>query len=163
MKQQITSVLGITSDRNTHTHTFNTKLAMSIIILILVSIAFTSCNNYPKGSILSFTSKKNRVTNEWKNVKALENSTDITSNYNKYELNLSKDGNAKLIANYKFLGVDFDFETNGTWAFMNDSKKIYFNYDNDSADGIYQILKLEKNEMWLKKEGEALELHYVTQ
>lgn len=163
MKQQITSVLGLRSSRNASKHTFKTKLAMALLLSAMVGATFTSCDNYPEGPLISLTSKTDRVTNNWKIAQAIENGTDVTSNYNQYELNLSENGTAKLTAKYTFLGVNFDFETNGTWAFVSDSQKIAFNYENDAADGVYQILKLKEDEMWLQKEGEALELHYVTQ
>jgi uncharacterized beta-barrel protein YwiB (DUF1934 family) len=78
-------------------------------------------------------------------------------------MNLSKDGTAKLTAKYLFLGASFDFVTNGTWSFVDDTKKLSFNYENDGADGVYVILKLKEDEMWLKEDGGTLELHYVTQ
>lgn len=138
------------------------KIAMFFSVIAIALFAFTSCETYPEGPLISLVSKTDRVTNSWKVAQALDNGTDVTANFNQYELNLAKDGTAELTAKYVFLGVNFDYTTNGTWAFVSDSEKISFNYENDNADGVYQILKLKENEMWLKEDGGTLELHLVT-
>jgi hypothetical protein len=163
MKNQSTSVSGVTPNSNKQINMFKTKLTIAVLFLSLVTIGFTSCDNYPDGPLISLVSKTDRVTNNWKIAQAFKDSVDVTSDYNQYELNLSKDGTAKLTAKYVFLGANFDFVTNGDWTFVDDTKKISFNYENDSADGVYQILKLKEDEMWLKEDGGTLELHYVTQ
>jgi len=139
------------------------KIAMFFSVIAITLIAFTSCETYTEGPLVSLVSKTDRVANNWKVAQALDNGTDVTANYNQYELNLSKDGSAELTAKYTFLGANFDYVTSGTWAFVSDSEKISFNYENNNADGVYQILKLKTDEMWLKEDGGTLELHYVTQ
>lgn len=139
-----------------------TKISISILLMALTIVSFTACEDYPEGPAISLLSKTDRVANNWKVAQALNDSADVTSDYNRYELDLSKTGNAELTAKYSFLSINFDFTTTGTWSFLNDSKKIAFNFENDNADGIYVITKLMEDEMWLKKEGESLELHYVT-
>jgi len=139
-----------------------TKLSVSILLIAFTAITFTSCEDYPEGPAISLISKTNRVANNWRVAQALNDGIDVTSDYDKYELNLSKTGTAELIANYSILGSDFEFTTAGTWAFVNDSEKISFNYENNNADGIFQILKLKEDEMWLKEDGGTTEIHYVT-
>jgi len=163
MKNQSATVSGATPNRNEQKGMFKTKLTVAVLFLALVATTFTSCENYPDGPLISLVSKTERVTNNWKIAQAFDASVDVTSNFDQYELNLSKDGTAKLTAQYVFLGVNFDFVTNGTWSFVNDSQKISFDYENDGADGVYQILKLKEDEMWLKEDDGTLELHYVTQ
>lgn len=163
MKQKTTSILGITSKNNPSKCGLSKQLTLTLLAALLVVFTFSSCNSYPEGPLISLTSKTERVTNSWKIVQALEDGVDVTSDYNKYELIATNNGEARLTANYTFLGAKFDFETEGTWSFVNDFKEIAFNYDNDSADVVYQILKLTEDEMWLKENGTTLELHYVTQ
>jgi hypothetical protein len=163
MKNLSVTVSGTTPNRNEQTDTFKSKFSMYALFLFCIAFTFSGCENYPDGPFISLLSKVERVSNNWKIAQAIDDSTDVTSNYNQYELNLSKDGTAKLTAKYVFLGVNLDFTTNGTWTFVSDSKKIAFNYENDSADGVYQILKLEEDEMWIKEDGGTLELHYVNQ
>ncbi len=136
------------------------KIILSLIIIIVLSIA--SCKKYPDGPFLSLRSKTERVANAWRVGQAIDNGSDVTSDYNKYELTTTKGGNASLSAKYKFLGINYEYVTNGTWVFVSDKEKISFNFENDDADAVYQILKLKEDEMWLKKDGGTLELHLVT-
>jgi hypothetical protein len=139
-----------------------TKLTISILLIAFTAITFTSCEDYPEGPAISLISKTNRVANNWRVAQALNDGVDVTADYDKYELNLSKTGTAELIASYSILGSDFEFTTNGTWAFVNDSEKISFDYDNNDASGVYVIIKLKEDEMWLKEDGGTTEIHYVT-
>lgn len=154
--------LRITTNGKEQKGKLKSKITMFISVVAIALFAFTSCDTYPEGPLISLVSKTDRVANNWKVAQALNDGKDVTANFNQYELNLAKNGTAELIAKYLFLGVNFEYTTNGSWNFVSDSEKISFNYENDNADGVYQILKLKENEMWLKEDGGTLELHYVT-
>jgi hypothetical protein len=134
----------------------------SITALIMVSgmLAF-GCEDYPDGPAISLKPKAERVGNEWKVGQALDNGTNVTADYTRYELDLTSGGAATLTAQYSLLGLEYDFATDGTWEFVSDEQKISFDFANDLADGVYEILKLETNEMWLKEDGGTLELHFI--
>lgn len=153
----------ITTNGNEQKSKLKSKIAMLFSVIAIVLFAFTSCDSYPEGPLISLVSKTDRVANNWKVAQALDDGKDVTANFNQYELDLAKDGTAELTAKYLFLGVNFDYTTNGSWAFVSDSEKISFNYENNTADGVYQILKLKADEMWLKEDDGTLELHFVTQ
>lgn len=134
----------------------------SITALIMVSgLLVFGCQDYPEGPSVSLIPKADRVGNDWKVGEALDNGTNVTADYSRYELDLTPGGAATLTAQYTLLGIAYDFVTNGTWAFVSDEKKISFDFANDQADGVYEILKLETNDMWLKEDGGTLELHFV--
>ncbi|NDP22344.1 MAG: hypothetical protein GZ091_14870 [Paludibacter sp.] len=141
----------------------NLKFASLILLLTIVSVSFTSCSKYPDGPIVSLVSRAERVANNWKVGQAFDDGKDVTANYNQYEMDLTKAGAASLTAKYTVLGVTFDFTTSGTWSFISNFEKITFDFDNNSSDGVYKILRLTENEMWLKEDAGTLELHYVTQ
>ncbi len=132
-------------------------------LLTLTLVLFASCQPYPDGPLISLMSRADRVANNWKVGQAIDNGTEVTTNYNQYNLNLTKAGAASLTAKYVVLGTNFDFTTNGTWSFISNNSKITFNFDNNDADGVYQILRLTETEMWLKKDAGTLELHFVPQ
>ncbi|MCL6259812.1 hypothetical protein M3O96_11980 [Aquiflexum sp. TKW24L] len=138
------------------------KRLKSITALIMVSgmLAF-GCEDYPDGPAVSLIPKAERVGNEWKVGEALDNGTNVTANYSRYELDLTPGGAATLTAQYSLLGMEYDFVTDGTWEFVSDEQKISFDFANDLADGVYEILKLETNDMWLKEDGGTLELHFI--
>jgi len=103
------------------------------------------------------------VANNWRIAEALNNGNDVTSDYNKYELDLTKEGGASLSAKYVIFGTTYEYTTSGTWTFVSDKEKISFNFDNDNADGVYRILKLKEKEMWLRQESGTMEYHFVPQ
>jgi hypothetical protein len=74
-----------------------------------------------------------------------------------------KEWQCKPQAKYTFAGIDYEYSTSGDRSFVNNKEKISFNYNFDSADGAYQILRLNENEMWLKEHEGTLELHFVSQ
>jgi hypothetical protein len=135
-----------------------TLLSAAAALLLSVS----ACKKYPDGPNISFTSATDRVTNNWKVEEALDNGKDVTADYTKYELDNTKGGSSTLTAKYKWWGTEYEYVTTGTWKFMSDEAKIAFDFSNDDADGIYTILKLEEDKMWIKKDGEPLELHLMT-
>ncbi len=139
------------------------KIKTLIFVGFFTILTFTSCMKYPDGPLLDFRSTTERVSNNWKIGEALENDKDVTSDYSKYELSLTKEGDANLTANYKVFGVVFEFVTDGTWAFVSKEEKITFNFDNDNADGVFKILRLTEDEMWLENSDETLELHFINQ
>jgi hypothetical protein len=138
------------------------KVNYFVPLILAALFILTSCDKYPDGGSISLRSKAERVANNWRVSEALEDGKNVTSDYDQYELDLTKGGSATLSARYSFLGVHFDYSTSGTWTFLSDKEKISFNYDKDDADAIYRILKLEEDEMWLREEGGSLELHFVT-
>lgn len=143
------------------TATENYMKTLRLIMAVTGLFTFTMCNKYDEGPMLSLRSKTERVANNWKVAQAIEDGKDVTGDYNKYELDLTKTGNARLSAEYKFVRVSYKFETDGTWSFVNDKENISFNYKNDDADAVYRILKLHEDEMWLRKDGTTLEFHLV--
>jgi len=136
------------------------QIILSLITVTLLSVS--SCKKYPDGPGFSLRTKTSRVVNNWKIVQAFDNGKEVTSDYNKYELSLTKTGKASLAVKYVILGLNFEYVTNGTWAFVSNKEKISFDFENNDADKVYKILKLEEDEMWLKEDTGTLELHYVT-
>ncbi|MCH7411365.1 hypothetical protein MM239_18365 [Belliella sp. DSM 111904] len=130
-------------------------------LLVATAFAFQSCDDYPDGPLVSLKSKTERVANDWKIGEALDEGTDITSDYERYELSLTKDGEAILTANYNLLGINYEFTTSGTWVFLSNETKLSFDFENDDADGIYEILRLKEDELWLKEDAGTIELHFM--
>ncbi|MCD6018783.1 MAG: hypothetical protein K0S53_1904 [Bacteroidetes bacterium] len=92
-----------------------------------------------------------------------DNGNDVTFDYDRYSLNFSEKGEVNLLANFKVRRSSYEYNTIGTWFFLNNHKKLLLDFENNNADGVYHILKLQEEEIWLKKEGEPLELHFVSQ
>lgn len=131
------------------------------IIMALILGVSTGCKKYEEGPVISLRTKKARVANTWKIEKAFNDGQDVTSSYDQYELYMSKDGDAKLVAIYAYGDFTGEFETDGTWKFEDSKETLVLDYEDDDADEKYQILKLKENELWLREEGQDTELHLI--
>lgn len=134
-------------------------IKIAILFTVLFFLALTSCNKYEDGPVLSFVSRNERVANTWKMDKAIENGVDVTSNYDRYVVTLTKSGSASFTAHFSLLSLEYDYVTNGTWSFESNDDKLKLDYENDLVDATYVILKLKENELWLRQENTELELH----
>lgn len=134
----------------------NAFLKLSIFVSVFV-LTLSSCK-YEDGPFISLRSKEERVTNVWVIDKAFDNGTDVTSDYEQYELNLDKDRNANLTSKYSSGNITFSFTTKGNWVFENKKNDIRFDFDDDDADMVYEILRLKENEFWIKEKGGSREL-----
>ena len=133
----------------------------TMAFIFIVGISFGSCTKYSEGPFVSLRTRTERMANNWKIGKAIDNGTDVTSDYDVYTLDLTKKGEATLTASYLFLGVAYDFTTKGTWSFVNNEVEVSFDFDNNDADGIYEIQSLHEDELWLKDNNSSVELHFV--
>jgi hypothetical protein len=131
-------------------------LAASLIIITL-----TSCKKYDDGPAISLRSREERIANDWRIDQAMEGGSDVTSDFDNYHVVFRKNNTTTLTAKYRFLGVDYEFATAGTWSFEDKDEKLKVDYENDGADATYIILRLKEEELWLRKVGDDLELHLV--
>ena len=135
------------------------KIAFVATIILLQTM--TSCNKYEDGPLVSLRSRNERVANNWRISKALENGNEVTSSFDRYEISFTKENKASLTAHYTFLTLEYDYTTEGTWSFTDNDAKLMVDYDNNLADVTYIILKLEEKELWLREANSNLELHLV--
>ena len=135
------------------------KIFLPVIAFVL--LATTACEKYPEGPNMSLRSRSERVANTWKAAKVTDGNSDVTSDYDQYELDLTKSGGATLTAKYNFFGETFEITTEGTWSFMEKDTKIALDFENNDADNVYRIDKLEEEEMWLREDGGTVEFHFV--
>lgn len=126
-------------------------------------LSITGCKKYDDGPLISLTPREERVANTWVIEKAIEDGQDVTSEYDHYVLTLTTDHSATLDAEYDFFGTLITTETNGTWAFENDESNLALDFEDNVADGTYQILRLTEPQLWLRKVGDDLELRLKEQ
>jgi len=121
----------------------------------------TGCNRYADGPAFSLRSGEERIASNRRVESAKEGSNDVTSFFTQYELRLTTGGDASLQADHELGSLTFSFQTNGRSAFENDDEDLRLDYANDAADEMYRILRLKENELWLRENGDDLELHLV--
>jgi hypothetical protein len=130
-----------------------------LTLALLGSIGLSSCSKYEDGPAFSLRSKKDRITNTWRVERATNGGSDVTGAFNQYELEMLSSGAASLAALYTLGILTFEFQTNGTWSLTNNNEDLRLDFDNNAADKTYEILRLMKDELWLREKGGSLELH----
>ena len=148
------TVVGQTNPKNMNSRT-------PILIALVAVITLSSCQKYEEGPAFSLRTREARVANTWKVDKAMNGDNDVTSSFDQYVLELTKDRDATLTANYSLLGIDFDFTTTGSWDFENSAEDLRLDFEDDDADETYEILRLKEKELWLREKGGDLELQLV--
>jgi hypothetical protein len=138
--------------------TWKTPLAIAAIALLAVG-----CKKYEDGPGVSLVPRTERVANTWVIDKAYSDGEDITSSFDQYVLSLTTGNDATLEANYTLFGVVISYQTTGTWAFANEQEELVLDFEDDAADGSYQILRLTSDELWLRELGGDLELRLKEQ
>ncbi len=135
----------------------------TLLLAFTASLLTTGCKKYDDGPLLSLRSKTERISNTWRVEMATNGGSDVTSDFDQYELQMLHDGDATLAALYNLGNLSFEFQTNGTWSFENNKEDLRLDFENDAADRTYEILRLKEDELWLKEKGDDLELHLVPQ
>lgn len=130
------------------------------MLIALGALGF-SCKKYEYGPEFSLQTKKERVSNNWRVAKAVQNGNDVTDNYEGYEYSLNQAGDATLRFTYRTLGQEYVELTGGTWIFQNNKEKIYMNFADDSKDATFLITKLYENELWIRNDADNVELHLI--
>ena len=135
----------------------------NVAFLLALGFCLPACKKYDEGPLISLTSREERIANTWVIEKAIEAGQYVTSSYDNFVLNLTTAHAATLNAQYVFFGVPVNTETSGTWVFQNNDETLVLDFEDDAADGSYQILRLTEPELWLRKTGDDLELRLKEQ
>jgi len=138
------------------------NILIALSALILTSGMMSCEKKYEDGPAIALQSKKERVVNTWEIEKAISDGEEVTDNYDQYTLAMTKSGDAELEAEYTFVDFSYEYSTNGTWEFSNNKENLVLDFEDDDADAEYQILRLTKDELWLRERGGEDELHLMT-
>lgn len=141
------------------------KRSAWILFFAITFIVFgvVVCEKYGNKILFNWQSKPEQLARNWMIAGATISGKDITSNYDQFVLKLTEKGEANLLAKFKQKQANFDYKTIGSWFLMNNQNKILLDFENNEADVVYHILNLKDGEIWLKKEDEPLELHFVSE
>ncbi len=137
------------------------KTSLKISSFLFALLLTVSCQKYDDGPFFSLASKKARMANNWRLEKAYDGSKDITSEYNRYELDLGKSGSARTGQSYDAGGIVFNYETNGSWNFVNNNENLLLDFEDDDADQVYTILRLQQSSLWIREVGNGKEFHLI--
>jgi len=135
------------------------KSKLYTALVLTFALLAGSCKKYDDGPIISLRSKEQRIANTWKVESAYNDGNNVTSSYEQYELQMLTDGKARLVAIYTLNNVTFEYETDGRWELINDKEDLKLDFEDNSADRTYQILRLKEDQLWIREKGGDLELH----
>ncbi|MBK8615468.1 MAG: hypothetical protein IPN85_18880 [Flavobacteriales bacterium] len=93
--------------------TDETLSIVSILAISALGTLSTGCGKYEDGPDFSLRSRASRIANTWKVESARKGGDDVTSSFTQYELNMTKDGDATLTANYELGDVTFSTRRTG--------------------------------------------------
>ncbi|MBN2682346.1 MAG: hypothetical protein JXR58_07545 [Bacteroidales bacterium] len=129
----------------------------ALFLLLLIVLTFPFCTEYEEGPYFSLRSKEKKVCQKWEveSVTDLQYDETYTSMYRDWEMEISVTGTYTK----KIIYLDQVSSENGTWEF-DGSKHIRFYYTKNNSNFLkkYEIIRLSKNEMWLRDDLE--EIHY---
>ncbi len=136
---------------------------MKIILLALgLMLTFTQCKKYEDNPSISLIPRDERVTQFWELQAAYENETNVTDDYEQYDLTIKDDGTVTLNAEYDMFIGNSAIDTEGTWVFKNNDQTIEFDFEDDSQDQEYQITKLTRKEFRIRELGSEREIYLKT-
>lgn len=126
---------------------------IALFLFILSGLALKGCKKYEDGGTLKSAPKN--ILNTWTLNKVFRNDTEITDRcglgaeangyWCKQIFTFSEGGTGSFIWT-NFLGMD----TNGsiTWSLLDDNGKLFISfYQSEDFDGVFEILKLTKNNL----------------
>ena len=128
---------------------------MRNITIIIISFVFiitsASCTKYEDGPILTFRSKKTRISGTWKyeSIIYVDLNSVVTENLPAIEFTCNKDGS-----------YSDNEDSVGTWKFSGEVDLIINKSKNDSiTETKREIIKLAKKQLWLRVN--KVEHHFI--
>lgn len=124
---------------------------LTLIFALLATSFLPSCKKYDDGPVFSFTSREERVTNDWSAVLVSRNDLDETKLYEFMHLDFKSGGQFEW--KVKKIGDATDSTLTATWELATLDSQIKLSY----ADPVtsepkllyFDIKKLKEKEMWL--------------
>lgn len=139
-----------------------TSFRITLLAVLLMALILPSCQKYDEGPFLSLASAKSRVVNKWKIEQAYANDSDVTSWLNlawpDYSIEMKSDDSYVIT-------MTADTSEVGSWTLDNPKENILTTPTGSMMTTTWNILKLKKNEMWVKYTdwgGTRWEMHLVT-
>lgn len=122
--------------------------------------AMVGCKKYEYDTEQTMQTKKSRLVNEWSPYAYFENGMEKTT-YARFDLTVLGGRSQKANIDY---GIGPLYQYNGVdWKFMNHGNELEFNLG-DAGIRDYEILRLEKDTLWLRtiNSSEQLEYHFAS-
>ncbi len=127
------------------------KSLFALAVMTAFTMGSTGCKKYEEGPTISFIPKKERISNDWRFDKVMNNGVDYTSMYKDFIYKMKNDGT------YELVSGSTTYEK-GTWELVSNKEKIRKKADKSSTYSEVKILKLKEKEMWLLDDDTEIHL-----
>lgn len=121
-----------------------------LAILCFSLLALSACKKYKDGPYISIWSHKERIEGKWVVGYAEKNQQNTTSSY--------KDLVWEFTRNYAVIEITDTAKLNGIWGTMNNDKDFFIDYDN-GARSIFEIIRINREQFWIRNRQSELILH----
>jgi hypothetical protein len=138
------------------------RIIIGLAALFALGTTVSCEKKYEDGPVVSLTPRVERMANTWIFAYAEQDGENVSDEFDQYELYMNAEYEAELDATYRAFGVEYSTTTMGTWSFQNEEEEVKFDYDDDEFDNEFKILRLLKDELWLKDMDENLEIHLLS-
>jgi hypothetical protein len=128
------------------------------LFFLLIFFAI-SCSKFEDGPYFSLLTSKQRLAREWKVEYSINLSTGIShsADFDGWILSFDKNGTYNQTIIYNQVQEDYS----GQWEILGKNQlKLQYTANSENVVNFYTILRLAKNELWLKSESE--EIHYYS-
>ncbi len=127
------------------------KMVKFFSLLILFVTCIYSCTKYDEGSNFSLISPRQRLINNWMLTSYTEGSTDKTSTYYYFEVNLEKDGDFKRT----WKDDNFALTEFGNWDISKDNKIVYLKKQDGQIEA-YDIIQLKNKDLKVRQNANTI-------
>lgn len=130
---------------------------------LLLLTVLPACKKYEDGPYLSFTARKERLSNNWKVDKVYRDGIEYTDQYKEAYPDLvwkfSEDGTVH--RTFTYAGIEA--ENSGTWSFQSNDEEVLVMLNNPATEQVWVILRLMEDDLRIKysTKDEVLEFHFV--
>jgi hypothetical protein len=135
------------------------------VLFVCAILILSSCNKYPDGPEFSLATKTMRLTNTWVVNTFIENDTDKTAEfmaqYVEYKIYFDME---RTYALHYYKPAIGKYDETGTWDYNKRKTAITLKKDVNAAEATWNILRLQRKELWVSytgDDGETCELHLV--
>jgi len=159
---------------------FSMKQILAYLTAMVLLLGVAGCTGYPDGPSVSLTSAVSKLSTTWRIKQAIQNGTDITSEYDNEFFEFEEEGDFELLeSTYDVSIPPFTMDTvltvagQGSWQFRNQQSQIELLYQvrvkdpfNSSVsytrtfNELWTIDRLTKEEFWLSDDSTSLKLEF---
>jgi len=136
-----------------------TKFKGKYVFILILIIGLQSCSKFDEGPLISFRTKKQRISRSWKIEYSLNLKTGIkhSGDFDAWLLSINEDGS---YSNTIYYG-NSETIINGSWTLNDNLLSLKKTETDETVNEFYTIIRLTTKELWVKTMVE--EIHFYSE